>query len=121
MAIKNTIDDVRRIIETELEDTDIASALATANAIADEVVSGESYSDMLLKKIEVYLAAHFIAIKDPQISREKVGDAEVQYDGKTGMGLEATKYGQQVLILDHHGKFAKIAKSKGPVEFKTIM
>ena len=76
MAYRNTISDVRGIIDTDLDDREITPFLSTANALVDEVVIGEGYSDAILKQIEGWLAAHFIAIRDPRVSREKVDDAE---------------------------------------------
>lgn len=120
MGYRSSVADVRAIIDTALEDRDIMSFLSTANALVDEVVTNEGYSDVLLQKIETWLAAHFVAIRDPRIAREKVGEATVEYHGKTDMGLRHTPYGQQVLMLDHHGKFAEITDGKGYASVETI-
>ena len=43
---------------------------------------------------------------------EEVGKARAKYQGKTGMRLEATYYGQTVLTLDPTGTLEKIGKIK---------
>jgi len=120
MAYRNTIEEVKSIISTDVPDNDFDSFLSTANTLVNDVLANEGYSDVLLKQIECWLTAHFIAIRDPRASREKIGDVDVQYHGKSGMGLTSTPYGQQVLILEHHGRFAQITGGKGPAEIKAI-
>ena len=112
--------EVKEIIDTELTDEQVTPFLRAANLLVTEVLSDEGYGTSLLAEIERWLAAHFVAIRDPRISKEKIGDADATYQGKTGLGLNHTSYGQQVMILDVHGKLAEIAESKGPAEVKAI-
>lgn len=113
--------EVKKIISTTLTDEEVTPFLSSANVLITDVLTDEGYGDATLKEIEKWLAAHFVAIRDPQVAKEKIGDVDAAYQGKTGLGLNHTSYGQQVMILDHHGKLAEIAQSKGPAEVKTII
>lgn len=118
--MRATNEEVKEIISTDLTAEQIAPFLRAANKMVDALLIEQGYSAGLLMEIECWLAAHFVAIRDPQITKEKIGDAEATYQGKFGEGLRGTSYGQQVLILDHKGTFAELADSKGPVELKVI-
>jgi hypothetical protein len=120
MANRATEAEVKEILDTNLEETEITPFLNAANTVVTDVLMDEEYSDDLLKTIETWLAAHFVAIRDPRISKEKVGDGDATYHGKSGLGLNHTPYGQQVMLMDHHGKLAEITSSKGPAEVKVI-
>lgn len=120
MANRATEAEVKEIIDTDLTTEQVAPFLITANVMVTSVLSDEGYGDSLMKEIEQWLAAHFVAIRDPRIAKEKIDDADATYQGKFGEGLRHTSYGQQVLILDFHGRLAEIASSKGPIEVKVI-
>jgi hypothetical protein len=64
-----------------------------------------------LKEIERWFTAHLIAAtRDQQPQAEKDGGASITYQGKTGMGLNSTYYGQTVKTLDTTGALAKVGK-----------
>ena len=120
MANRATEAEVKEIIDTALTAEQVAPFLATANVLVTSVLSDEGYDGSLMKEIERWLAAHFVAIRDPRIAKEKVDDADATYQGKFGENLRHTSYGQQVLVLDFHGRLAEIASSKGSIEVRTI-
>ena len=113
--------EVKKILSTTLTNEGITPFLTAANVLITDVLTDEDYGNLLMKEIEKWLTAHFVAIRDPQIAKEKIGDVDATYQGKTGLGLNHTSYGQQVMVLEHHGKLAEIAQSKGPAEVKTII
>ena len=78
------------------------------------------YGDTTLKEIERWLTAHFLSARDPRIASEKAGKSEWKYDGKTGLGLQSSKYGQQAMLLDHKGKLAQIDQAKRAAEIITL-
>jgi len=117
---RTTEAEIKKIISTTLTNEQVTPFLISANLLVTDVLSGEGYSAELLREIERWLAAHFLAVRDPQITEEKIGDARARYQGKTGLGLEHTSYGQQAMVLDHHGLLASISRGKGPVEVKVI-
>ena len=112
--------EVKELIDTDLTEEQINPFLEDANLLVSAVCGSEGYSNDLMKRIECWLAAHFVAIRDPRIAKEKIGDADATYQGKTGLGLQHTSYGQQVMILDHHGKLAEVSEARKPAELKVI-
>ena len=105
---------VKEIIDTSLTTTD--PFIETANIIVTEKLSGQGLSVSHLAQIEKWLAAHFVATREPSIKSEKIGEAAATYFGKDGMGLESTRYGQQVLVLDTTGILANMGKKKANFE-----
>jgi hypothetical protein len=71
--------------------------------------TGETLSELELTEIERFLVAHMISSTVyKSTSREKLGDAEMEYTGKWDTGLKSTPYGQMVLLLDSTGKLANL-------------
>ena len=108
--------DVIEIIETSITDTTpfITAAnrlLAIALDSDDQVILGSD----LLEEIEKFLAAHFVALKDPIEVRAKAGASEAQFmlGSNTGEGLRLTPYGQTACALDITGKLAILGKKQG--------
>ena len=56
-----------------------------------------------LEIIERWLAAHLYAHADQLLSSKSTADASGTYQGKTGMGLESTQYGQTAMDMDASG------------------
>jgi len=121
MANRATEAEVLELLDTALEEEDITTFLDAANMIVSGKCLGVGYEDGELKLIEQWLAAHLVCAKDPQLAKEKVGEANWTYDGKTGTGLDSTRYGQQVKLLDYNLTLAELDHSKGPAELKTII
>jgi hypothetical protein len=118
MANRTNTTDVKQILDTNLDGSVIKAFIDTANTIVgDTLGSDTTLSATQLKEIEKWLAAHLIAAtRQRQGSAEKVGDASITYQGKTGMGLNSTMYGQQVLMLDSTGKMAqKLGKKSATI------
>lgn len=112
--------EVNDIISTTLTLEEITPFLRTADTIVDNTLSSENYGTETEKQIVIWLAAHLVAIRDPRKSRTKIGDGDDTYQGKTGMGLNHTSYGQQVMLLDHHGVLAAISSSKRPAKVEVL-
>lgn len=59
-------------------------------------------------EILLLLAAHFMTMYDRQVKSDSVGgEWSVSYMGKDDLGLNASLYGQQALVLDCSGTLAK--------------
>jgi hypothetical protein len=95
--------EVKTIFDTSIDTTPF---ITTANLIVTENLGEASLSDDRLKQIELYLSAHLACLRDPRVSQEKIGDASNTHEGKTGMGLDRTSYGQMVRMLDSTGLLA---------------
>lgn len=112
-----TTTQLKQIIDTALEDSDLTAHINIANNLVTQVIGSSSGLDSdTLENIELYLAAHIIAIgKERQALHEKVGPSSVIYQGKFGEGLKSTTYGQMVLTLDSTGKLANVGKQRAKI------
>ena len=84
---------------------EVANSMVTAN-----VTCGLSVA--ILTEIERWLTAHLISVTHERMaSKERVGDAEVEYLGKASAeGLKSTPYGQTAMMLDTCGGLANLGK-----------
>jgi hypothetical protein len=115
MALRTNDTEVKQIITTTSNTTPFIEA---ASVLVDVHLTGKGLSDATLKQIEKWWAAHLFAVSDPRVEKTKTGKAEDTFQGKTGMGLNATLYGQQVLLFDTTGTLANAGKR--PATFETI-
>lgn len=104
MAERVTSDEVKKLIDTEI--SDLSPFIKAANLTVNQYIQNDGLGTALLKEIERWLTAHFVAMRERQLTSETVGDAANQYGGNFGMGLDFTQYGQQVKMLDATGKLA---------------
>ena len=112
-------DDVRAVLPTSLEDKDILVYISTANALVTNELGESGLGSLILKDIERYLTAHFIAFTRERMgTRERLGDAEITYAGKFGEELMATPWGQIAATLDTTGTLRAMGKRR--VTFKAI-
>ncbi len=93
--------DIKRIINTELED--LSAFIQTASVQVDTIATLGLLGAPLLKEIERWLAAHYVALYERQDAKVTMGDSSHTYGGKTGAGLSYTRFGQQALLLDTTG------------------
>jgi hypothetical protein len=114
MSTRVESDAVKEIIETSLTDPEIDAFITAANLTVTKLLADEDLSDDQLREIERWLAAHFIAsTRERQVAQETAGQADTTYVGKSGMGLDATFYGQQAKILDTSGTLASLSDKIG--------
>lgn len=107
------IHDVKNIIDTGLGDEDIGAFINVAHRVVVDRLTGQGVSEDTLFEIERWLSAHFLAIRDRQVESEKIGNEySAKYQGKTGMFLSATLYGQMAQDLDTSGKLKEAGKAK---------
>lgn len=109
-APRVTEDEILEIIETDL--TAVRPYAIAADLMVTKHLADKGLDDDLLKEITRWLAAHMLATVDRREKSESFGDASRSYDGQTGMGLDATMYGQQVKVMDYTGTLAAIGKRK---------
>lgn len=100
--------EVRAIIDVDSLLTDISPFITAANLIVTDKLASSGTSEEMLKEIERWLAAHFVAVRDPRSKSESIGGITAHYFvGREGEGLRSTPYGQQALALDLTGILAK--------------
>ncbi len=105
---RTSIAEVKEILDTSLSDSIIEGFISGANeSITATVGSDSSISSDLKKELERWLSAHFLAsTREQQLSDAKAGPAQATYQGKTGMQLDSTFYGQTVKVMDPTGKLS---------------
>lgn len=112
MAVRVTATEVEKIISTDLEDEQIDVFIETANLLVNEYLEGK-LSEALLTKIELWMTAHLIAAgPDPREKEFRIHDIQATFEGATGRGLEFSRYGQQVILLDSTGKLRQAFKPR---------
>lgn len=116
MAI--TVEDVRAVINVVEEDFIIDAMMETANQmLVNSVDTDTTLSTAARDQVQIWLSAHFLAVRD-RLEKEISADGiRIVFDGTTDMGLNATLYGQQAQLLDPTGLLAKAASSKGRLNF----
>jgi hypothetical protein len=118
MATRVTPDDVKQIIDTDL--TNLIPFIKAANIVVERVLgTDDNMTEEQLEQIELWLAAHFIAIRDPVARSESIGETRVEYwlgtvDGATG--LKMTPYGQMACALDTSGKLTTVAARRAEMK-----
>jgi hypothetical protein len=117
-----TEEEVKKIIDTELAEDEVTPFLRTASGLVTDLLGS---SDVLtaerLADIECWLAAHFVAVRDPRVKSETIGKASFSYEtAVVADGLRATRYGQQVLLLDLSGTMASLTSGKRPARFTAL-
>ncbi len=108
-----TDDEVKAIIATDL---DTNAFIETATLIVDDQLSSRGFSVSRLKQIELYLAAHFTTLRERQLVSEKFGNAAETYQGKTGMNLQSSNYGQTAIVLDISGSLYRMGQGTASME-----
>jgi hypothetical protein len=105
--LRNGASDVTDILPTTL---DVMPFLLTASTLVDTYLGTADVSFAVLREIERWLAAHLCCLADPRTTQRRLGATEVTLErSQLGMGLQSTRYGQQVLLLDPTGLFADAA------------
>lgn len=109
---------VRNIIDTELADSEIEGAISTAMTVVTNYLVSADLSSEIKVEITMYLAAHFVAIRDKtvMIKSEKIGDASVTYDvadqRSAPFSFESTKWGSTAIALDISNVLGQLGQKK---------
>lgn len=101
-----TATEVQKLTGSFLDLGDIAPHVTSAHAAVNAHLGAAGLGEDLLTQIELWLAAHLVAVRDPElrITSRKSGDLGTSYAQASGVGLDATAFGQQVRLLDTTGK-----------------
>lgn len=123
MSARVSAGQVKEVIDTSLEDDVILSSMInTANLYIDTHLLAVGHTDSMLQRIELYLAAHIVALTEERGSLKggKVGDASEFLADVFSEGFRATRYGQLALSLDTSGTLARLGQSTLKAEFRVI-
>lgn len=91
--------------------------IEAASAVVDRVETCSddkeiALSDAELELIERWLAAHFYAMTDQPYAETETLTSRAKFQGQTGMGLDASKYGQMAKVLDYSGCLAEVGNPR---------
>jgi len=114
---------VKEVIETSLADSVVlASMINTANVYIDTHLLTAGHSASILERIELYLAAHIVALTEERGSLKggMFGDSSEFLSDVYSEGFRATRYGQMALTLDTSGILAKLGQSKMKAELRIV-
>lgn len=123
MAARVTEDAVKEVIRTTIDsDVVLTNFIDTANLLVDTHLESSGLSDRILTKIELYLAAHFVALTEEQggLTRSKMGDSDESYANVFDQGFQSTRYGQAALALDSTGILTKVSQTRLRAEFRVV-
>lgn len=120
MALVTSVE-VQQIYPTS---EDLAFFIGAADILVTEELANQGLSVNRLKQIELYLAAHFavITLERGGLTRQRMGDSEDFYQLWTNnkIGLQATRFGQQAIVLDTSGTLAQLGTAKLQARFSFV-
>ena len=125
MGARTSPEAVKEIVQTSLTDAVVlTNHIDTANLLVTTHLVGTTpvIADPLLKKIELYLAAHFVALTEERgsLTRSKMGDADESFANIFEQGYKSTRYGQTALALDSTGTLARVSQTDLKAAFRIV-
>lgn len=115
MTARVTAEEVGKIIEYDVTlIPDITPFITTANVMVNSVCTSSILTEEVLKQIELWLSAHFVAVKDQRVASEGVDTLSQSFQYKLGNGLKSTMYGQQACAIDFSGALSALAENTVP-------
>ena len=117
MAARVTSSEVKVVVSTSIDNV-TTPFIDIATLIVDEDLADYGMSADRLTKIELYLAAHFVAMKEERggLTRTRTGDSEDYFRAFMGDGLKATRYGQTAMLIDSSGRLSGLGLRKASLE-----
>ena len=108
-SFRTTVIRVKKIIETDMDSCEVEAYIKTSSVFVEVHLESYNLDDDLMEEMERWIAAHFIAAtREQQLEEGEAGTAKGIFQGKSGMGLASTQYGQQAVMLDPTGTLAKL-------------
>ena len=119
-----TAAEVKEIIPTKISDAVLTSNMIdTAHVMVEDIlVPDAGLTEVVLKKIELYLAAHFVALTDEGggLTRSKLGDSDESFANIYEAGFKGTRFGQTALGLDTSGRLNAATQTNLKAEFRVV-
>jgi hypothetical protein len=99
-----------------LDNPDLTPFIETASSVVDDVSlcasqKGTPLATAKLELLERWLSAHCYCLVDRLYYSRKTGKAEGIFQGRTGMNLDYTPYGQMAKSLDPTGCLVAVTSS----------
>ena len=106
---RNTVSEVLKIVITDsVSDEDIPAFQEIAELLVDEELGDTGQSDERLKKIELFLTAHFIRLKDKEPKESVISESRDEFQGWTSSYWTMSHYGQHAIMLDTSQKLRRM-------------
>lgn len=108
MAARTNPTNVATVIDVASGD-DLDVFIDSAHLIVNSQIftPGHTTDATELELVERWLAAHFYATYNQQGQQERAGKVSITYQGKTGMALENSKWGQTAMLVDSSAQLAQ--------------
>jgi len=97
-----TIEDVREVLDTELEDDTLMAFAEDANRVVNQRIAPYSDDSAALAAVETYVAAHIATSKEPRV--QSASHESVSFEYAEGQGQS---YWHQALMMDPTGRLAR--------------
>lgn len=110
MSVRVTFAQVKKLLDQDAEELVLLPFVDMANELTTELCQPLGYSTTRLTMIEALLAAHFFCLRDPRTKSESVEGISESFEGQTGKYLDATRFGQQAMMMDTLGGLASLNK-----------
>ena len=123
MTARVTAEAVKEVVATTIaDDVVLTNHIDTANLLITEHLASVGLSDRMLQKIELYLAAHYVALTEEGggLTRSKLGDGDDSFANVYDQGLRSTRYGQNALALDTTGTLSRVAQTQLKADFRVV-
>lgn len=118
MAFRVNEDDVAGIIDTE---KDIKPYLKTANIVMNNVFADNTtVDDPTLAELERWLCAHFIEADTGTIVSQTIDDSTDKFADHLGKGLDSTRFGQMIKLIDPSGLLAALDNGHAATVFFSL-
>jgi hypothetical protein len=116
MSVRTTEGNVQGILGNHYDNaTSLVPFIDTASSLVDDIaLLDSSISATRLELIERWLAAHYYEHADQITQSRSTGGASGQFQGRTDMGFDSTKYGQEAKRLDSSGMLVNLDQPLRP-------
>lgn len=102
-----TDDQVARLLAFDTSRiTDVDAFIDDAVLMLQNIIGVGILNEATFDLVTRYMAAHLIAISDPQAQMEKVKSLQVRYQVQLDKGLGITHFGTTAMMLDSSGRLA---------------
>lgn len=105
----DSINTIVRGVITVAASADLAEVTDAALMLVVGLAQPAGYSQFEMEKLHAYLTAHLYEVDNQRMFEEEIGRAREKPETKVDLGLQLTRPGQQVLVLDYKKAFAPVA------------
>lgn len=113
MPARVTPAEVAEIIEYDTTKiTSITAFITVADLMIDNTIDTTLLDTATLKEISRWLSAHFLSMRQREMSSQSIEGTSDSYSTKVDFGLKLTRYGQMAIALDTTGALEGASSGK---------